>query len=451
MQTRTRHSVVALFAMLLALSGCMKSGEEATGLKSETSPGLDAGHGGARLVLPAIDPAALAKAGLDSSLPDTLAAAWFELRISGESMKEMFYRFPLTVQGGQSIEIKGIPADKGRKFHGSLFNGNGVLTHAGITLADIQGGMYADVRLYLAKASGSAGICVVIEGQKLPDCAVTDTLPPTDPWPVPDSAAIGGCWSIASSWIAGKAVFYPSPVDGYSGKLLRDSGAALHFTTWARQADTLAAILISPNGEKWLLRGVILGSNSVWSGNITVFTTGQSASFSAKTLPCSLVVDPGKVPTDSVPVPPKPDSGATGSIPLPGSDTALTTLCFEMRFDYGSNPRCETPGHAKMSFLDGAITHGNILLAEWPGIHFWSTRGQYDSSAIRFYGVTEKDSVGASDTLSLQGYLGAGATMAKGDYVRLPSGKKGNWTMNLVICGAWTPVYPDSSCSGAGK
>lgn len=445
MQNKSCLWTSALFIVSIGLSGCMKSGEDATGLKPETAPGLDDKHGGARVVLPEIDPAALGKVGADTSVPDTSVKAWFELSITGASMNEMFYRFPLSNRGGQSIEIKGIPAGKKRSFRGSLLNGRNVLTHEGITFADIQAGAYADVRLFLAKASGSAGICIVIEGQRLPACAVDTLTPP------PDSAAIGGCWQISSPWIAGKAKFHDAYVNGAKGVLVRDSGAALYFTTWARRGDTLDAILISPNPEeKWLFRGVILGNNATWAGNITNYITGKSADFSAKTLSCSSVVEPGKLPIDSLLVPPRPDPGNLGSIPLPGSGAKQGTLCFEIRFDYASK-NCEVSGFAKMDFLDGKILFGNLTFAETKVHQFSIQSGKYDTVAISLYAETHVGSDDHLDTLSMNGIISLNRKQAKGNYVRLPANRRGDWTMSLVECGSWRPVYPDSSCFAAAR
>lgn len=445
MKTKIGRWTSALFLVPLALAGCMKSGEDATGSRPEGTQILDADHGGARIILPEIDPAALGKAGADSGNPDSGAKGWFELSITGENMPAMNYRFPLTNKpGGQGYDIKGIPAGMKRSFHGSLVNSNHVVTHEGVTVADIRGGEYTDVRLFLAKATGSAQVCVVIEGQKLPPCA-GDTLPP--PPPVPDSGKGGGCWSLSSAWVTGKVKLYDSVVNGSMGELLRDSGAALPFTTWSRQGDTLMAILVAPNlQEKWLFRGVILGSGSVWEGTLSVYATGKSTSFVGKTLPCSMVIDPGPVPPDTLPPPP----ANVGAIPLPGSGAKETTLCFEMRFDYGTNS-CELQGYAKMDFKDGLIPFGNMTVADKPAREYMSIIGKYDVSAISFYGVTAASGTLPRDTLSLQGFISASRTMAKGEYLRLPSGKKGNWTMSLVQCGSWTPAYPDSSCFAAAK
>jgi hypothetical protein len=415
----------------------MRSGEDATGARPQTSSVLDADHGGARIALPEIDLAALGKAGADTG-SDSTAKAWFEITITGENMADMFFRFPLTGRDAREIEIKGIPAGKQRSFHGSLLNAQRILTHEGITRADIQGGVMTAIRLFLAKAGGSASVCVVIEGQKLPPCAI-DTLPPGQPWPKRDSAAIGGCWVFSSAWLSGKVAFYDSGMKDGLGIFRPDSGGVLEITTWARHGDTLAAILISPDPlRKWLLYGFVLGKNEGWTGTITDHATGKTTPFGAKSLPCSMMAD------DSVPNPPKPDP--VGSIPMPGSGAPKATLCFEMRFDY-ANPACEIQGHAKMEFFDGKIPYGNILVADTPGRSYMGASGSYDSAAIRLYGVSDPDISGLRDTLTLNGYLGGGATMAKGDYVRLPSGKKGIWTMKLVACGSQTFKSPDPSCA----
>jgi hypothetical protein len=225
------------------------------------------------------------------------------------------------------LEITGIPAGKKRSFHGILLNGSGVMTHEGATTADIQGGILTDIRLYLARA-GSAGICVVIEGQKLPTCAGADS---------------------------------------------------------------------------------------------------------------------SKVPIDTTP---KPGPDAGGPIPMPGSGAKEATLCFEMRFDYADSA-CEVQGFARMDILDGKIMFGNMMVADNPYIGYSGVHGSYDSASISFYGVNDNGLTLLSDTLSLQGYMGIGGTMAKGNYQRFPSGKKGVWTMSSVVCGSWNPKFPDASCSAA--
>ncbi|MBW8888452.1 MAG: hypothetical protein JF616_11910 [Fibrobacteres bacterium] len=316
-------------SLSLLLTGCIKPGQDTTGVRQEPSTILDADHGGVRIALPQIDPASLNKVGKDTAVSDTAAQAWFQLDITGDNMKQLIYRFPIPNQSASPIEITGIPAGKKRSFHGILLNGSGVMTHEGTTLADIQGGVLTDVRLYLAKAGGSAGICVLIEGQKLPACAV----------------------------------------------------------------------------------------------------------------------DSGKVPVDTTP---KPGPEMGGSIPMPGSGAKGATLCFEMRFDYADSA-CETQGFAKMDFLDGKILFGNMMVADNPFIGYSDVHGSYDPASISFYGINENGLTLLGDTLSLQGYMGVGGTMAKGTYQRFPSGKKGIWTMSSVVCGSWIPKYPDASCSAAAK
>ncbi|MEO7423605.1 MAG: hypothetical protein ABI036_00360 [Fibrobacteria bacterium] len=45
------------------------------------------------------------------------------------------------------------------------------------------------------------------------------------------------------------------------------------------------------------------------------------------------------------------------------------------------------------------------------------------------------------------GIISVDRTQTKGGYIRLPQEKKGIWSMTSVVCGSWTPVFPDSSCS----
>jgi hypothetical protein len=177
--------LLACLALPLAFSGCLKDEPApiAPGAGNpETSEGLDARHGGVRITLPEIDPASLNKRALDTVGPvDTANTAWFELSISGNGMQEMFFRFPIRgKQGGETFTIKGIPAGLKRKFQGLLRNSEWEETHQGTTLADIEAGALSDIRLYLKKSTGGADMCVVIEGQKLPPCAIDTVKPPID-------------------------------------------------------------------------------------------------------------------------------------------------------------------------------------------------------------------------------------------------------------------------------
>jgi hypothetical protein len=307
---------------LLALSGCLKSPQDPVenGLDGNQQPQLiDADHGGARIQLPSIDPAALMKASADSTKkPDSAAVAWFDLTISGSGMADMHFLYSIGVKpGGNAFEIKGIPAGPARKFTGKILDGNRKVAYEGAATTDVVGGKYSELQLRLSKSAGSVGVCVIIEGQPLPPCAIpVDTLPP-----------------------------------------------------------------------------------------------------------------------DTIPV---------GSIPLPGGNPKEQTLCFAMQFDYGGE--CRTEGFAKMNFVPGIIKFGYVTVNRKTPMTYSSILGSYDSTNFSLQAVLPATASAPADSLMLKGILSAKADMAKGEYVRLPSMKKGIWSMAVIPCGNITlapPKCPD--------
>ncbi len=445
----------------------MKSSQDAAGINSPNSPngapnstkGLDATHGGARLVLPAIDAAALRKQGVDTThvdttRVDTLPMAWFELTISGSDMTDMDFKYPLATNGGTTIDIQSIPAGKGRNFHGRLFNGNGRLLYEGVTLADIRGGEYADVRLFLTKASGSANVCVVIEGQPVPACAM-DSLPPPPP---PTSNLASHCWYVTSDSVNGLLHLYDQPVNGFAGYLMTLDMHSLPVTTWAYNLDTLSVIVIRPSmDKKWRLSGVVQ-NGMYWTGSVSGAPMESPFSFYGKPGACpqgTVVV----IPIDTVPVPvppidtlsipvdtllPPKDSLKAGGIPGMNSSRGETTACFEIRLDYASG--CEIDGFAKMTFVAGNIVKGYITIADHPSRSYSQILGSYDQNAIHIESVLPGFGVPTADSIMYDGAISMDRTMAKGNYLRLPAEKKGIWMMSSMVCGNWTLKNPDSSC-----
>ncbi|MEO6094799.1 MAG: hypothetical protein ABIW76_03630 [Fibrobacteria bacterium] len=285
---------------------------------------INATHGGVRIQLPTIDPAALQKTSADTTKPPVPTVIWFDLSITGSGMAEMHFTYSIGVKpGGNAFEIKGIPAGLARKFTGKIIDGNKNVAYEGAATADVIAGKYSDLEMTLSKSTGSVGVCVIIEGQPLPPCAI---LPPIDP---PDTV-------------------------------------------------------------------------------------------------------PVRVP---VPVP-------VGSMPLPGGNPKEQTLCFSMQFDYGGD--CRAEGFAKMNFIPGVIKFGNLTVNTNTQRSYSSILGMYDATSFRLQAVSTADGSTPVDSLMLTGMMGAGATMAKGEYVRLPSMKKGIWSMAVITCGSiiWAPPNP---------
>ncbi|MEO7423606.1 MAG: hypothetical protein ABI036_00365 [Fibrobacteria bacterium] len=350
-------------ALPLAFSGCMKPSQDG-GITAPTDnpsshEGLDASHGGARVMLPEIDPATLNKQGVDTIIIDTMPQGWFELTISGPNMSDIFLQYPLGKKGGYAFEVKAIPAGKNRSFHGRLLNRQMQPTHEGVTVADIRAGEFTDIHLYLSKASGTANVCVVIEGMTPPACA-NDTIPP----PPPDTTLISHCWYVGSDSVTGQLTLYDTLVSGYTGVLVTNAGTRLPVTSWASFRDTLSIIVIRTGmDKKWRLSGTIQGG--LWTGSGVGLPMESPFSFYGKPLACQDTL------IDTLP-PPK-DTSKAGRIPRPISSVGETTLCFEMQLDYDT--KCKIEGYAKMSFFAGSITHGNITIAEGKGGTYTQTLG----------------------------------------------------------------------------
>ena len=425
--------------------GCMKSDPNANSINSSINDlgggtGLDASHGGAHIVLPEIDPTTLNKQGTNSGGKDSLILAWFELTISGEKMSDMFFQFPLGKKGGSGFDIKAIPAGKSRSFHGRLLSRDRQLTHEGTTVADIRGGEYSDIHLYLAKAMGSANVCVVIEGQKPPACAVDTILPP----PPPDSQIINHCWYVSSDSISGRLHLFDTVQNGYRGLLVSTLGAKLPVTNWYYSGDSLYVYMLSATkNKKWLYSGPIQASGNLWLGTGFSSPTFAYVPFYGK--PISCIEDTVFVPpVDTVVVPPK-DASTGGIIPRSTSSEGEVTRCFEMRMDY--NDMCQTSAFAKMSFKGGQITGGYILVGDRPNRTYTQILGNYDEGKINIESVLPNSGMTIADSIMYNGIISSDRTMTKGDYIRLPMGKKGSWSMKTIACSNWTPTYPDSSCS----
>jgi len=304
-------------------------------------------------------------------------------------------------------------------------------THEGVTVAEIRAGEFADIHLYLSKASGTANVCVVIEGMAPPPCA-NDTIPP----PPPDTTLISHCWYVGSDSVTGQLTLYDTTVGGYMGVLVTNAGTRLPVTTWASFQDTLSIIVIRAGmDKKWRLSGTIQGG--LWTGSGVGLPLESPFSFYGKQTYCQDTL------IDTLP-PPK-DTSKAGRIPSPISSMGETTLCFEMQLH--DDTRCKIEGYAKMSFFAGRITHGNITIAEGKGETYSQTLGSYDQTSINIQTVRPFSAGKPADSLMLDGSISIDRTMAKGEFIRLPSEKKGIWSMTSVVCGSWTPVYPDSSCS----
>jgi hypothetical protein len=456
----------------LALAACLRSPQESSEADA-AQEGLKAKHGGARIALPDIDPQALLKSTSSSSkiIVDTLtgdtvwtdsgASAWFSLTISGQGMRDMQFVYALgSKSGGHVFEIKNIPAGPSRRFLGQIILSHRAVTHEGETYSDIKAGQYTDVRLYLRKAQGSAGVCVIVEGFPLPPCADSTVVPPdtlpndtlpkdtvvTPPWPAPIDS--GWCWSLHSPWVSGQARLTSRDSNGYAGTLItgRDT---LPFTTWRRSGDALSAILVSSytSGEKWIFNGMLRPAPHYWSGFVHRTLTSDSAYFEAKGYSCP-VADTNATPR------PKPDTLAdTTTLPparVAFPDAQARSAGFCMMVNLNPETGCSAFGFAKISVEQGLVTHGNIF-TNMPGANsFTSVGGQLTDSQLNLFAVTSRTDTAASgtprrDTLSLKAVISTDRTAAKGEFILLPDEQRGTVYLTPFDCGRQVN-FPASTC-----
>lgn len=225
------------------------------------------------------------------------------------------------------------------------------------------------------------------------------------------------------------------------GVIITQQGKKLPITTWSYQKDSLSVIVLrSSMDKKWFLSGNIV-AGPVWSAVGTGYPMESPFLVFGKPDTCSGTI----IPPIDPPTPPR-DTMKAGSIPLPRSTAKDSTMCFQMRFDYGN--KCELEAFAKMSFVSGSITRGYINVGDKPGREYSVEFGTTDQtpSSIHIFSTRPTSGPHSKDTLDIKGIISIDRTMAKGEYLRLPSMTKGNWTMKSVVCANWTMKYPDESC-----
>ncbi len=93
-----------------------------------------------------------------------------EFNITGPGMDSMNYSWDLVAAGGSPVIIENIPSGSTRMFSGKLYNENGELTHKGEISSSVPAGDTVVVNLRLNRISGSAVICIEIEGFPWSSC-----------------------------------------------------------------------------------------------------------------------------------------------------------------------------------------------------------------------------------------------------------------------------------------
>ncbi len=462
-------------AAILTWNACIKPTE--TDSQNNPDPSVaqkefNATHGSVKLTLPPIDLKSLSKTSVDTSgdsgsLP---VQATLIIVVAGAGMDSMVSVIHLPT-AGNTVTLTGIPTGE-RTFIGRLHTINGNLTHSGRSVAYIHPGSNNFVFLNLVRDRGGAEICVTIEGMPNPACSDSGYIPPGDSVPrdtiippphdsIPRDTVVNPprdtagttpnlCWAVQTTYGYGGGflTLFDPPISGrpagYAGTYITDADT-LQVTTWAKRGDSLSFIVITQSpipGEKWLFNGVVDSSGFYLSGSIFRTEIQDTAGFVGKPTPCRdfypapPIVDtmPTIPPIDFPTTPPE-----TFGFPLP-QDSASTS-CFTLRYDYGV---CEVEGTVKMTFKNGVITHGNIYL----GNRFYLLSGKYGEEPISLFGTSKPDSLNVGnaqgsldvvDTLSLTGLIATDRQQAKGEFLRLPSGKRGAWLMQAKVCADWVP------------
>jgi hypothetical protein len=119
------------------------------------------------VVLPQLPPGFLSKTAV-------LRGAGLELTISGSGMSTMVYSWDVDSFPVEPVLIRGIPAGSGRVFRGVLVNSAGTPVYSGRVASDVRAGDTVMITLRLTAETGSAVVCIEIEG--LPSsCSSPDT------------------------------------------------------------------------------------------------------------------------------------------------------------------------------------------------------------------------------------------------------------------------------------
>jgi hypothetical protein len=141
---------VLIAALLGAFTYCTDSAVD----NPQSGP-VEEGEGTAIVYLPAIPADFLSKA---------LAEGRLELAITGPAMEPIVYSWAFSAMPAEPVYVRGIPAGSPRVFTGRLFDSRGFMTHKGEVATAVRPGETVEVTLRLSRLSGSAIVCVEIEG-----------------------------------------------------------------------------------------------------------------------------------------------------------------------------------------------------------------------------------------------------------------------------------------------
>ncbi|MDB5106603.1 MAG: hypothetical protein JWP91_4292 [Fibrobacteres bacterium] len=191
---KVTHPILSLLACL-GLFACDPL-EKPSGSEDKEPPD---GTGRALIHLPSVSKAFRPDTAADSSGGDFL----LQLAISGPGMAPIRDAWILHARDLQPVLMPGIPAGAERVFSARLLwldaaRGDSTLTHEGADTVSIRAGATAEVLLLLRKAAdtGSAKVCVIVEGLP-PDSACGKRVPPvTVIAPPKRDSGFGGCWKV---------------------------------------------------------------------------------------------------------------------------------------------------------------------------------------------------------------------------------------------------------------
>jgi hypothetical protein len=426
------------------------------GVREQTPNSVPMRTGQATITLPDIPAENLAKAGVVSASGDTLG--WFHLVITWNTGEGIKKAFPI-LDGlkGQIFLVTDLPVGDKCQFQGFITNKDGVLRYQGTSFASIVSGQTANVVLRMGPPTGSASICVTVDGVASSTCdtstieppPIKEPLPPTDTVVVPADPVAFECYYLGGAWKMGQLRLVPLMMSSRRSWFVLDNGDSLLVQDWRHEKDIFEATILANNdftGEKWVIRGKFPGTG-YWEGTVQSTTTKASYSVYGKTLPCPEI---GPMPPkdtsahkDTVIVVDPSDRLPQAVLPLP-TNPEKVTVCAEIRLDYGT--ACEASGFLKMDVSAGKIQYGYLLTASNPSSEFASLSGHYSMEKIDLMGVSGSGNSTTADTLVLDGYMG-GLGEAKGGYTLLPLNKRGNWHLRFTECGNAILTPPAANCS----
>jgi hypothetical protein len=322
------------------------------------STGPNAVSGSARVVLPAL-PVDYLPAG---------ATAVFRLDITGPDMSPMYAAETLYVGKTTTMEVDGIPPGN-RVFHGVLYrlDSTGLdtaATHEGSAYAAIQSGATANVALFLkSTATGSAHVCLLVEGWPMDSSCIEPPPPPRYP-------NLAGCYALTVTKHGPKedTLFQAKlSISQFDSSLFAvttwKSGAKDSATGFILLGDT--GFYLGSNPSQFIFKGIADSGSGSLRGYFQNNARGISGDAIAVPAPCDSVV-----------------------VPVPDSSELDTVRCWAVQ----------------QTTVDGRMMTGEL----WAGWRDTSMQAWFQWSNVAAFGMDNGSIPAQGSTLYLFGTLPGG-------------------------------------------